>query len=908
MAGIDSVNNENNYEIIKPNAKKDDAKTAEQRLIFDAVDQNDDGVISEAEYQGVVKGKIKDSKGNLVEQNFIKIKDLDNKQALVVDKSGKQWIMDSDGTILNQTHLAVHVAKENLKKATQEFEKQLSKDGWAGKFADRISILWNSKNRAKVVDKDLEKHSQLLQELSNLASDSEDFRAKFQEIFGIEYNEQAVNLYLANPTEENYTKAFGNQNDIQERVEKYNTSQEVGATVVKTGATIAGTVAVGVATGGTGLVAAAAISAGTSLAVNASDRLTSEDGLQAEDAKDIIKQAALDGVTVGAGGKIAQLSGSLIKGAGMASKVARGAINTSGDIIVGIGQEYVETGKVTASGVLTNAAVGSLGIAAESGVLQKMGDSIKKAVSNTDAVPVNNLSDLDGNLITGGWFKKSSTKPVTLNADKGWQNFKTKDGEITLLVSGDKVYYGKVGDTTTRPLKVQPGENKLLGQTEDGLSIVLEGGTNGSYTVKYIENGSPSPVNTSSSTVKKSSDYTQTPLQVSDKHISKKVQTNIKKANSNADDPGNAVISKLAGGSETGSSATIKGFDSSLDLSNISQKVAPGDVFTVGNGSSQKLYVNNNGVATELKISKEKFEELFPQNGFALIEQNGLNNCWLVSRLNSMIGSTSGRAQLYSMLEETPNGDIIVKLKNSKPITFPGGKPAEAIQTNLGDGASPGIEMIEQAVLIRYLKEPSERVTDISQLSLSNLNREADNLAHSDYEATASLLGKSGKNISNTGINYDNELRNALENFQSGQDMGVATWNMHARSLVGYDSATGMVTYHDPYYAGVDLTCSFEEFAKMKPNLSICKGTPSASTPAVNTASIPTEPSIRRDTAPLPEVKKSNTKAAAETSSSKLKIPAGYKEYSPAFGRRRIIGPNNEIMTEVDGKWVKRSY
>ena len=816
--------------------------------------------------------------------------------------------MAHDGTILKATYVAIQTAKENFQKAKKSFKKQTQKDGWAGKTADAISTLWNSKNRASVVNKDLEKHFQLLQQLfQSEKAGSKAFNSKFKEIFGVEYNEAAVTKYLTDPTDVNYQKAFGNKNNIQNRVENYNQSQELGASVVKTSTAIAGTVALGVATGGTSLIATAAISAGTSLAVNVSDRLSSEDGLTKQDAGKILNEAALDGITVGAAGKIAKISGAMIKGVGTSAKVARAGINTTGDMIIGAGQEYIETGNVSASGVLLNAAPGALGIAAETGALKKVSKAVKKTFSNsgkTNKLEINNLTDLDGNKIAGGWFSELFDKSVTLDSKKGWQNFKTGDGEITLLVSGDKVYYGKVGGTYTKTINIKSGESKLIGHTANGKAMILECDNNGTYTIKYIKQSAEADLPQNPAAKPGKAPVTEPGSSpVLTKQTKKRVKTNLARADKDSGVTGNAVVSnKLKRAADSTQGVLV--FDNSFDLANISLKVAPGVVCAIGNGKTQKLFVNNNGVAVELKFSKNKFEELFPPEGFALAEQKGYNNCWLVSRLNSMTEAPAGRAQLYSLLEETSSGDIIVNLKNAKPIRFPGGKPAEAVQTSLGEGASPGLEMIEQAVLIRYLKEPSERVSDIS-----HLNEEANALAHSDLEAVNSLIGKSARHISPSNANYRTEAIKALEAFNTASDMTVVTWGAHARSLVNYDKARGMVTYHDPYYGGVDIVCSFEDFIKNNPHFDISK----ISAPTTMTSSkLPSASSSAQKT----DVRKTSAAAQTKSSSSeskslstaKLSIPPGYREFAPAFGRRRIIGPNNEIMTEINGKWVKRNY
>ena len=212
--GVNNVN-DNSFNTIKVNTKKTEMKTDAARTIFDAVDINRDGIISQNEYQGIVKGKTRGKNGKIVVRDYIKVKDLENGRSLVVAKNGRQFIMAHDGTILKATYVAIQTAKENFQKAKKSFKKQTQKDGWAGKTADAISTLWNSKNRASVVNKDLEKHFQLLQQLfQSEKAGSKAFNSKFKEIFGVEYNEAAVTKYLTDPTDVNYQKAFGNKNNI----------------------------------------------------------------------------------------------------------------------------------------------------------------------------------------------------------------------------------------------------------------------------------------------------------------------------------------------------------------------------------------------------------------------------------------------------------------------------------------------------------------------------------------------------------------------------------------------------------------------------------------------------------------------------------------------------------------------
>lgn len=102
-----------------------------------------------------------------------------------------------------------------------------------------------------------------------------------------------------------------------------------------------------------------------------SDRLTSEVGLKEGELQDILKSAAWDGASVLAGGAVGKLASTAIKGATTAAKAGRAAVSAAGDTAVGAVQEYAETGQVTAAGTITNAALGSIGIAAEAGALKK---------------------------------------------------------------------------------------------------------------------------------------------------------------------------------------------------------------------------------------------------------------------------------------------------------------------------------------------------------------------------------------------------------------------------------------------------------------------------------------------------------------------------------------------------------
>lgn len=373
---------------------------------------------SGSKQSNIVTGKLKKATGGFEERPFVKLKSLENGRSLVADQNGKQWVMSHDGIILKASYVAGKQTTKNQGKAAPDkkgletanflarefnsaqksFNAQMKKDGWAGDLADGISRAWtwatDSKNSANYVRDDLKAQKKNVKDLQNAAKQGQaQFNAKFKEIYGVNYNQQAMDKYMAEPTEENYKKAFGTKTkNIKTRVDKYNQSQDTGAVAVKTTTKVAAGVAIGVATGGTGLVAlgaAAAATAATSVIVEETDALKVTDAVtkgkfefrEGTDHKKIFKDAAWDGASVLAGGAVGKVAGTVIKGTGKMAVAGRAAMNVTGDVAVGAAQEYTETGKITAAGVATNAVMSGVGGAVTSGALNKGVKAVKKRLT-----------------------------------------------------------------------------------------------------------------------------------------------------------------------------------------------------------------------------------------------------------------------------------------------------------------------------------------------------------------------------------------------------------------------------------------------------------------------------------------------------------------------------------------------
>ena len=766
--GNKNVSN-SNFPQIKLGQNRSEMKTNQQRSIFDKFATNKDGVIDNKD-SSVVNGKVKNAEGKIVEKQYLKLKDLPEGRSLVVDSNGKQWIRAKDGTILKADYAKYdeksgtvevkkqpqksqyNVSKDKLqainsliksgKLAKADVDKQLAQDGWAGDVADGVSKLWNNKlgeklgistgNTASQVREFFQKHNQNMKALKSAAQKGNaEFESKFKKIYGKQYSKEALKEI---------------QDEIAQKSSNYVQSQQTGAAVVKTSAKIGAGIAVGVATGGTGLAALGAAAAATtvaSAAIEESDRMNitgqhrdssgkivDDKGTFREgtDHAKILKDAAIDGAAVLVGGGVGKGAQIVAKG----RKVVQFGANVAGDVATGAVQEKIQTGEITLTGTLMNAGMSGVGSAASTGLLKdgvktikrsfgKDGSNNPKKFSISKSQIPKTFYDKDGNMIAGGFWGK-------------------KDG----LSLKERLFGAKLEDSA-----------KTMEQhIQDGFS------------------------------------------------------------NQNVVTTGKKVVSKKVIQAKNSNITAIKELDN-ISPSQISAYAKEGEVCAIGN----KLYVNSGGQAVEVKLSREKFNELFPPEGFARIEQQGLNNCWLVSRLNSMTGSSYGRAELYSMLEETASGDIIVHLKNEKPIKFPGGKPVDTTRARLGDGASPGVEMIHQAVLVKVMQGADKGTDNITHLSASKLSDETGALRHTDIEASRYLLGTNTINK----VEGKTQIQQALENFDSNRDMGTATWGVHARSVVDYNPQTQMVTYHDPYAGGIDLTCSLDEFAKLQPQVVIRK-------------------------------------------------------------------------------------
>jgi len=378
-----------------------------------------------------VKGqvKVKGKNGQWVTQtnNYVVVGNLSHGRKSVVDEKGQVHVMSQDGKILSAEYLqnsaasdvirsdknvaqteTINMLESDYKNAKAAFDAQMDKDGWAADVADGVSNVWGvfqkDGNQAWRVRRDLETYEQNLTSLKQAAKQGEaQFNAKFKQIYGKDYDRNAVAQYRLHPTEANYQNAFGTKNDIAARVAKYNASQDTGATVVKTTAVVGAGIAlnaipvVGQAASAS-LWTAAAVAGGTTAAasffVNSTDSVSSHNGqkkLQNGDFSDI-GQAAVnameDGTLAAVGGGVGKavkglsVVGGTTKAARAVNATARAGIGIGADVTAGAAREYIDTGEVTVEGTLTNATVAATGQIIGSGVAANVGRKARNALNS----------------------------------------------------------------------------------------------------------------------------------------------------------------------------------------------------------------------------------------------------------------------------------------------------------------------------------------------------------------------------------------------------------------------------------------------------------------------------------------------------------------------------------------------
>lgn len=236
-----------------------------------------------------------------------------------------------------------------------------------------------------------------------------------------------------------------------------------------------------------------------------------------------------------------------------------------------------------------------------------------------------------------------------------------------------------------------------------------------------------------------------------------------------------------------GKNTAMKKFNSIEEMN--AAKVSPGNVCEVG----KQLYVNDNGTMKPLKISAEKFKELFAYDELFNTYQGRLGDCWLVSAINGMVESPNGRAKLYQMFEEDGN-DILVKMSGTKntglfdfnsskklqqkgsreyTIRFKDGEIRYGKTYSGMDGAK-GLQMVEQAYALQRMHKDAffGRFSGVKENGVTDYAQFTD-LDKVLYAATGGNSVEFIAEIYN--LRYENDLFKNIDNEIVGEYRRICT-------------------------------------------------------------------------------------------------------------------------------------
>ncbi len=315
----------------------------------------------------------------------------------------------------------------------------------------------------------------------------------------------------------------------------------------------------------------------------------------------------------------------------------------------------------------------------------------------------------------------------------------------------------------------------------------------------------------------------------------------------------------------------VKTLSSTADIS----KVANGNVAEI-NG---KMYVNDNGNAVELNLSKEKFEELFPPLESVTFHQRSLGDCWFVTSIDNYMDKPAGRVALYKLFKQDGN-DIIVQFPNeTRSITFPDGKVLDAqgkqINGRSADASVPGIQMIEQAFAVhrngKY--DTTSMTTDIMAHSADVQGLMKELKGGWQYEVNNAILGHNDKHLNSyMHISGRQDMRECIQQFANDEntllyfttkpkgagstEKAIAKeydlYSNHAYAIKGYDPETDMVYITNPWHTGVVTEVPMSEFLKHIDAVGYSKLDAPATAGTATTHSTPTKAAGKGATADAP--------------------------------------------------------
>lgn len=270
----------------------------------------------------------------------------------------------------------------------------------------------------------------------------------------------------------------------------------------------------------------------------------------------------------------------------------------------------------------------------------------------------------------------------------------------------------------------------------------------------------------------------------------------------------------------------IKKFD---NFDKILSKTKSGDVVSV----KEQLYLNNNGKLERWNMTEEKFNELFP-----LVDrwttQQGAEDCYLISALDTIYRNPKTRAKYYKMFEQKGN-DICVTIPAYKDfkgeVKFPNG---EIKTITMNADSAKHIQMVERAYARTALRNQNTTPVGQDPLTTDDLVYLADrNRSGHSSDVMQEILGfnRGAKKYNHKGevITYsvDNKCNETdIHNFflRKGTNPDKVIFNIgllkpgqnsgHAMELKSYNPQDKTFTLIDPMLCASQETFPLDKLSK----------------------------------------------------------------------------------------------
>lgn len=261
---------------------------------------------------------------------------------------------------------------------------------------------------------------------------------------------------------------------------------------------------------------------------------------------------------------------------------------------------------------------------------------------------------------------------------------------------------------------------------------------------------------------------------------------------------------------------SVRTFKQDTPHEEILKTLPEGDVATIGD----KLYVNDGSGLVELKMTKEKYDELFPLGARFGFSQGKLGDCWFISTLDNNMDLPQSRAALYKLFRQEGD-DIFIKFADAdKEIKFENSQINKSPNGKNLRGAK-GLQMIEQAFAIHRNRDYTDQsfedimaITDVDGLmdkmrggfayqqnsSLLNGNNSKDIIFHANglgNKRTVKSLIINSANNPNTLLYFGTQLKpKATESLLNEE---YFLYSQHAYTVKHYNAEKESVYISNPW-------------------------------------------------------------------------------------------------------------